>query len=648
MFPDRDAEKSTKSGRFAPGVTTPAPLRALMVGILTVAALSLAGCGGDGGSGEGSADRGSSGLGAAGVVPPLPDRVEVFTPDDPIAVMDVVEDMSEEVANRFVALSETLRKRHFPEAAAFFADDFAGHALDGATPGKPESLPLGVERLLGDVAAAGIAGRDDWLSSLARVLEPFGVLEGVVLKVKGAEFQGGNPVRGRVKVKAAIQGREPDGAMRAVTAWSWCEVESVRDEWMVKRWELTSLETTTRPAPLFTDVAVPAGVANKVGRFGQDGPKTFYWNGAASGDFDGDGRFDLFVPSHGRSFLYRNRGDGRFDEVSGAWGLGAEADGTGALFFDYDNDGDADLFVAHVGWTRRDGKPGGDSLRLYRNDGKRFTDVTEASGFSGRHVAFSLVAADYDGNGHTDVYVCNYNRMDAVYPESWHHAENGTPNALYMNQGDGTFMEEAAARGAADSRWTFAGAAADHDADGDLDLYLANDYGDNAFLVNDGTGHFTDRAAEYGLLDTGNGMGAAWGDIDNDADLDLYVANMSSTAGNRILSRLLPPAAPGVVDGASDGESEAEVGGKLFKLAAGNSIFQAKKTEFRHKMKGVELAKSEVPPERPPVYERVPGDAGGTGAAWAWSSAFLDIDLDGNQDVMVANGFITGESAADT
>jgi hypothetical protein len=544
----------------------------------------------------------------------LPDRVEVFTPASAITALSVVEDMSEEVANRAIELADEIRRRDWEAARAWFTNDFAGHATSGLPVASDDALPLGATRTNWDVSAPAVVGPEDWLTSLGELMAPLGVVEAAVFKVKAATFEPGDEPRGRVRFKVTLQGRDGDGGARLITMWAFAEVVPVQGRWMLHRWELINLDALTRPSPVFTDVAVPAGVAHATGLFGKDGNSNFYWNGAAAGDIDGDGLWDLFVPSTDRSFLYRNQGDGSFTEVSEAWGLGRDRNGTGVVFFDYDNDGDADLVVGHVGWDRRDGTRGGDSMRLYRNDGDHFVDVTEASGLDGLHAAFSVVAGDFDGNGYTDVYVCSYNRMDAVYPESWFHAENGTPNALYMNQGDGTFREEAADRGADDSRWTFAAAAADWNADGHLDLYLANDYGDNAMLVNLGDGRFEDRAATLGLLDTGNGMATAWGDIDDDGHLDLYVANMSSTAGNRILRRLVTP----------DDEGTGEL---LLKMAAGNSIFH-------------------FDPDA--GFERVPPSNGGVGASWAWSAAFLDIDLDGCQDIMVANGFLSGESAADT
>jgi len=588
---------------------------------------SLSACGGE--PGDVAHDGSGAESGAAGTLPDgardeppvveadtpvLPDHVEVPSPADPIEELDLVEDLSEEVANMLVELSDALRRRDLGQAVGWFATDFAGHDPMDLSPDEPETLAIGAVRAKSLPDDATILGRRDFVAALGEMLAPYAALESVVIKVKGAEFEGGALPSGRVRLKVSTFGSAQRGRPLALTLWAHAGVERRRGRWLIRRLAIESLTATTRQAPLFSDVTVGAGVDHARGIFGKDGETLFYWNGVASHDVNGDGLWDLFVPSTERSFLYLNQGDGTFTDATEAWGLGGERRGTGVMFLDHDADGDVDLLVSHVGWTRSDGTHGGDTLRLYRNDGDHFTDVSEQAGFDGEHVAYSLVAADYDGDGFTDVYVCSYNRMDSIYPESWYHAENGTPNALYRNRGDGTFEEVAAAWGADDSRWTFAAAAADFDTDGDVDLYLANDYGDNALLVNRGDGHFDERAADLGVLDSGNGMGAAWGDLDGDAQLDLYVANMSSTAGNRILSRLVP----------SDDDG---TGGTLKKLAAGNSIFSLSDSQG---------------------FERLPPEDGGVGAAWAWSSLLADFDLDADLDVFVANGFISGESAADT
>jgi hypothetical protein len=163
-----------------------------------------------------------------------------------------------------------------------------------------------------------------------------------------------------------------------------------------------------------------------------------------------------------------------------------------------------------------------------------------------------------------------------------------------------------------DRRWSYAAAFADLDGDGRLDLYVANDFGENALFINQG-GRFADQAAERGVLDPGYGMGVSFGDYNNDGLLDLHVTNMSSTAGNRILSRLLPNSGP--------------KDNVLLKLAAGNSLYQNRGEGF---------------------FRDVTAEAGPFSAGWAWGGGFLDFDNDGWEDLFSPNGFISGKSMKDT
>jgi len=177
------------------------------------------------------------------------------------------------------------------------------------------------------------------------------------------------------------------------------------------------------------------------------------------------------------------------------------------------------------------------------------------------------------------------------------------------NEGGQGFRDATAEFGFEDSGWSYAAAAADYDSDGDIDLYVANDYGRNALWRNEG-GRFTEVAEDEGTSDLGNGMGAAFGDLNNDGQLDLYVSNMSSTAGNRILRRL----------------SEESGTADLVKMAAGNSIFTRTDDGF----------------------ERLDPARGGIGASWAWSPALCDLNLDGRLDIYCASGFVTGDTLEDT
>ena len=563
------------------------------------------------------------------------DELVIADPDRPHESVEFVETESEAVADRLLSFSDLLRKREFGSLGDFFSRDFVGMRLEG-WPARTETSgegPLGITHtefalVAGSVelAARSPVDREGFLASIEALVGPWSRVESVLWKVKGAEFQKGLRSWGKVRLKLHILGQEPGGSMVAVHGWADARVTNRNGKYRIDRLRLTELGQETRSGPMFAEVAAATGLAHTWARFGTDGNQSFHWNGAAAGDVDGDGDWDLFVPSDGKNFLYLAQPDGTWIDVAEEHGVAGPAEGTGAIFFDCDRDGDQDLMVGHVGWKEPDGSAAGQRIRLYLNDGKgKYTEFQGGGfgpeGFGKPFVAYTLTAFDYDGDGWLDVHVCSYGRLESEHNDSWIEATNGSPNALLRCLGKseaGAFLgfEDAAkSAGIVDGRWSYAAAASDVDLDGDIDLFVANDYGSNRMWVNQGDGTFKDEADALGVSDRGNGMGAAFGDLTSDGRLDLYVANMSSTAGNRILGRLSE-------------DLDAETHAMLKKLAAGNSIFAASKDGAG--------------------FERLPRENGGIGANWAWSSALTDLDLDGDLDVFCANGFVTGKLPFDT
>jgi enediyne biosynthesis protein E4 len=276
----------------------------------------------------------------------------------------------------------------------------------------------------------------------------------------------------------------------------------------------------------FTDVTEKAGLGLRA-----------YGMGAASGDYDNDGNLDLFVTSFGSTALFHNNGDGTFADVTKQAGVSDSAWSTSAAFFDYDRDGLLDLFVAHyVDFTIAANKLCNDPAgardycspkafkplpaRLFRNDGRgHFVDVTAAAGVTKAYGAgLGVAVGDYDGDGWLDAYVAN----------------DGTPNQLWINRHDGTFVDQGPISGAAFSptgnpEGSMGIASGDFDLDGDEDLFVTNIVGETSVLyVNDGRGNFDDARVKSGLAALTarfTGFGTDWIDYDNDGWPDLFAAN---------------------------------------------------------------------------------------------------------------------------
>ena len=540
----------------------------------------------------------------------LPEAVEITEPEPRIVRLELVEDLSEEVADRLLSYSDKLRRRDFTAAGDWLTDDFHGHAFHGLPVAERATEQLDVERVTYDPRGAAVADKEGFLDGLRESLGSWERVESVLWKVKGAEFQQGRGERwGKIKLFVHATGWRGGGI--ASVAWGYARVVHRGGDWRIERFRLDSYEELSRRGPIFTDVAAAAGVAHAGARFGSTENRSFAFNGAACGDVDGDGRLDLFVPSDDRNFLYVGTDVGTFREEAAARGVLGPDGGTGCVLFDHDNDGDQDLVVGHA----PDGI-GGERFELYENDGEgRFARVEGAKGLAAADwVAFSLTVLDYDGDGWLDLYASCYGIVAEEHNNSWIEATNGSPNALFRNVGGERFEEVGEAAGVRGSSWSYASAAADWDRDGDTDLYVANDYGTNRLYRNEGDGTFTDVAEECGVRDQGNGMGVAFGDLSGDGQLDLYVSNMSSTAGNRILDRYRDELAD-------------DVYAVLKKAAAGNTIFFARPDGS---------------------FEKLPKSAGGVGANWAWSAALADLDLDGRLDVFCTNGFVTGNLPFDT
>jgi len=409
--------------------------------------------------------------------------------------------------------------------------------------------------------------------------------------------------------------------------WDLVWEPSASGEFRLRRWRVLDETQARSNSPAYVDIASVA-LGNNASYTAQLQHGTDYWrtvldaasgidiyghNGVSVADIDNDGFDDLYVcqPAGLPNRLYRNHGDGTFEDITESSGLGILENTACALFADFDNDGRQDVIVVRANGPLLFLNQGGGKF-LLRPDAFQFANPPQGT-FTG------AAAADYDRDGWLDVYFCLYSYYQGTgqykYPSPYHDAENGPPNFLMRNHRDGTFRDVTAESGLNqnNTRYSFCCGWSDYNRDAWPDLYVVNDFGRNNLYRNHGDGTFTDVAPQAAVEDIGAGMSVSWLDYDNDGAEDLYVGNMWTAAGERVSMQEI-----------FKKDSPREVRALYRKHAMGNSLFRNHAAAFENTT-----------------------DSAGVGVGrWAWSSDAFDFDHDGFPDLYIANGMVSGPSGA--
>ena len=478
--------------------------------------------------------------------------------------------------------------------------------------------------------AAVALSRERFLQEMEAYFVDMSHLETAEILIVGIEPTSASPTTFDVDLRYDLVGtRKDERREERVGNWRTRWARNEPSAWRILRWEATGEVVSCMAGPGFVEVTAKVlgqteSYRNHMLR-GAD-----YWrtvldsacgidvygnNGLAVGDIDNDGFDDLYVcqapglPNR----LYRNRGDGTFEDVTETSGVGL-LDGTAcALFADFENKGLADLLVVCAGGPL-----------LFVNQGKgKFQLKPDAFKFARppQGTFTHAAVADYDRDGRLDIYFCLYSYYLGLeqyhYPAPYFDARNGPPNFLFHNQSDGTFVDQTEETGlnVENDRYSFACAWGDYNSDGYPDLYVANDFGRNNLYRNNGDGTFTAVSDQAHAQDVGAGMSACWFDCDNDGNPDIYVANMWSPAGLRISQQKL-----------FHEQDPEEIRALYRQHARGNSL-------YRNQGNG--------------KFQNVSAQAGVSMGRWAWCSDSWDFDHDGYSDLYIANGYVSGPDTRD-
>ncbi|MCH8047347.1 MAG: VCBS repeat-containing protein [Planctomycetes bacterium] len=631
---------------------------ALLLGALTVV---LSGCG-DG-------DPASDGRKSSAAEPAETAGVESLSSDaSQVRALVASEELILALTPRLRALSHSVLNLKLPDHAGrnLFEPtirlvDLASDAATQPTARRLATISAREQQL--PVAAEAVEQKRDALVMWRGLLRETAYFEHAKFYIVRGEFLGQGFDTFQTEIGFAGLARTTAGNWRSVKATQqvlWRRsATAARDAnaWQIAEWKLNEMTTMDRGELLFTDVldhVIPdddqrqrarlskhrsimmrhyyPGAAFKLPEGYRDGrffkEATALHPGLAVVDIDGDGFDDLYITVRwGKNQLLRNRGDGTFEEVAARFGLDIEGRTSGAIFADFDNDGDLDLML---------GRSFQRSMYLVNENG-RFVDRSESLVATPLpFLVTSLSAVDYNGDGLLDVYFSSYypeyiaSRADADLgdPQHWIHnlltseqskgltehfrkehrsfiEQVGPPNVLLVNRGGGRF--ELAPENAQLEVWrnTFQSVWADYDDDGDPDLYVSNDFAPDQLFRNDGPRGFVDVTSQAGVDLVGFGMGASWGDYDNDGRQDLYVSNMYSKAGMRITRQI----------------DRLDV--RFGRLADGNYLYRNRGERFE-KVSGLK------PPELTVAR-----------AGWSWGGQFVDIDNDGFLDIYVSSGYYT-------
>jgi hypothetical protein len=469
----------------------------------------------------------------------------------------------------------------------------------------------------GQTPQADDAGLVDFLVAL---LDPFDQLDSIGMRVTRIKEQEGGSNSWWARILITLRGSSPGGQVAICESiheidFSFTSEEELALERILHGWHVQSVSHRTTRQSLFREVTSKMGLDQVPipDNWNLEPHRAFHYRfQVAVDDYDLDGYPDVAVASYdGGAMLLKNIRGQRFADVGlqlqlNNWSREARQSPPNKLvnnivgWVDYNNDGYPDLLMGPY---------------FYRNEkGKGFVDVTAESGLVFQRDPMGMAVVDYDGDGFLDLYL--YYEVAEQVPGNatvrpWiGDDKSGARNQLWHNEGDGSFRDvtDVSQTGAGQRKttavnWFF------FDDDHLPDLYLANDFGVNVLLRNKGDGTFEDVSKETGTSDYSTSMGVATGDLDNDGYPEIYIANMFSKMGRRIIAQVGQQDYPGTVYDQIKGS------------CAGNRLYR--RTEDNQ------------------PWQELSAEMGINRVGWAYSPAMFDLDGDGWLDIYASTGYMS-------